>query len=357
MLDRNEPATLAELSDEHGNGHPPAADGTGIARASRFIRSLEWSRHRRVELLGLPLDALTEAEAIERIMDALAAGRGGWVITPNVDHLRQFRESPDIAALFEAADLVVADGMPLIWASRLAGTPLPARVPGSDLVWSLSAEAALRQRSVFLLGGAPGVGERASAALRSNYPRLRIAGVHSPPYGFEDDPAELDSIRVALRDSKPDLVYVALGFPRQEALIRSLRTELPSTWFIGVGISLSFLAGDVRRAPDWLQRIGLEWAHRLSVEPWRLARRYLIHDLPVAVRLAGHSLMARARGGLRTRPVAFARPRPGSTRVRFTHGALERRRAAELASLIPPQLEQAGQPTTEPATSASRVSG
>src|SRR3954447_20431472 len=291
----------------------------------------------RVELVGMPLDPVTEAEAIGHITESLAAGRGGWVITPNLDQLRKFGRTPDVKELFDAADLVVADGMPLKWGSRLAGTPLPARVAGSDLVWSLTAEAAIHDRSVFLIGGSPGAGKRAAAVMRANYPRLRIAGVEVPPYGFEDDPAKVDAIRSALDRAQPDIVYVALGFPRQERLIKELRAVLPNAWFIGVGISFSFLAGDVARAPDWLQRIGLEWVHRLAAEPRRLARRYLADDLPFAARLLAHTLRARARGGLLTRPALYVRTASASGRVTFTHGAIERRRAADVESLTLPE--------------------
>jgi N-acetylglucosaminyldiphosphoundecaprenol N-acetyl-beta-D-mannosaminyltransferase len=289
--------------------------------------------HGRIELFGVPLDAVSEAEAIAHVLGALDAGRGGWVITSNLDHVRQFARTPELSEIFEEADLVLADGMPLTWASRLAGTPLPARVAGSDLVWSLTAEAAVHGRSIFLLGGAPGTSERAAENMLASYPGLRIAGAYTPPYGFEQDPSELDAIRAQLRDTEPDVVYVALGFPKQERLIRALREELPSVWFVGVGISLSFLAGELPRAPDWMQRIGLEWAHRLAKEPRRLASRYLLHGVPFGARLAVHSMAARTRGGLKSRPAPRRNGAMPMKRVVFTHGAVERRRAADLALL------------------------
>lgn len=296
----------------------------------RWAESPETRSARRTELLGMPLDRVSEPEAIGRVIAALEESRGGWVITPNLECLRQFTLVPDVARMFDEADLVVADGMPLTWAARIAGTPLPARVAGSDLVWSLTAEAAMHDRSIFLLGGAPGVSERAATVMQANYPGLRIAGLHAPPYGFENDPDEMETIRRVLREARPDVVYVALGFPRQERLIERLRGELPEAWFVGVGISFSFLSGDVPRAPDWLQRIGLEWAHRLAKEPRRLARRYLVHDLPFAARLGLHSLRRR----LTRRSPALPPPPTEAHRVVFTHGALERRRAEELAALI-----------------------
>jgi N-acetylglucosaminyldiphosphoundecaprenol N-acetyl-beta-D-mannosaminyltransferase len=289
--------------------------------------------YERISLLGVEIDAVTEADAIAFVLSGLADGRGGFVVTPNLDQLRQLVRRPDLAELYRRADLVVADGMPLVWASRLQGTPLHERVAGSDLVWSLTAEAALRGRSVFLLGGAPGAGEAAEARLRSLYPGARFAGRVSPPLGFERDEGEIDRIRLALREARPDVVYVALGFPKQERLIAYLREEFPSTWFLGVGYSLSFVGGQTARAPDWMIRLGLEWVHRLAQDPRRLASRYLVHGLPFATRLFAAALATRLRRGGGRRPPA---PGRGPDRVVFTSGALERERARLLDELMGP---------------------
>jgi N-acetylglucosaminyldiphosphoundecaprenol N-acetyl-beta-D-mannosaminyltransferase len=285
----------------------------------------------------MEVDAVTEAEAIGHILGALADGRGGWVATPNLDHLRQFVVSAEVAELYAQADLVVADGMPIVWASRLAGTPLPARAAGSDVIWSLTAEATRRGRSVYFLGGAPGACDKAADVFRRNYPALRVAGTHCPPHGFHARAGGLDEIRDRLRVAEPDIVYVALGFPKQERLIRLLRDEFPTTWFVGVGISFSFVTGEVQRAPDWLQKIGLEWAHRLLMEPRRLARRYLMHDLPFAARLGLYAVLRRVLF-LRKAPAPAREPEPEplpfDRRVVFTHGRFERQRAEALAGLL-----------------------
>ena len=188
----------------------------------------------------------------------------------------------------------MADGLPIVWASRLAGTPLPERVPGSDFVLTLPAAAARTGVPVFLLGGNPGVAEEAAAQLEARHPGIRVR-FHCPPFGFEDDPDELARIREALLRERPGLVLVGLGFPKQERVIRLLRRDLPETWFAGVGISLSFLAGDQPRAPLVLQRLGLEWIHRLCHEPRRLFRRYLVQGLPFALRLFTWAMTRRLR--------------------------------------------------------------
>lgn len=239
----------------------------------------------RITLLGVPIDSVTPAQAIDRIMAGLAAGRGGWVVTPNLEILRRLTTEPALATLVAPADLRLADGMPLIWASRLAGRPLPERVAGSNLISSLSAAAADHGRSIFLLGGSPGAADQAADVLRRRHPSLRIAGCLCPPMGFERDPAQIDHIRQTIASCSPDIIFVALGAPKQEQLIAQLAPHLPHAWWLGVGISFSFLAGHVRRAPLWMQKLGLEWLHRLAQEPGRLARRYLVDGLPLALAL------------------------------------------------------------------------
>jgi N-acetylglucosaminyldiphosphoundecaprenol N-acetyl-beta-D-mannosaminyltransferase len=231
---------------------------------------------------GVDFDALDEPQAINRIIDELAAGRGGFVITPNVDILRQLRR-PEHRDLAQAADLVLADGMPVVWASRLLRRPLPARVAGSSLIFTLSRAAAAADVPIYLLGGVVGAAERAAARLSSD--GVRVAGWVCPPFGFERDPLQLEIITHALADARPGIVYVGLGFPKQERLIMAFREAFPEVWFIGCGGSIAFAAGDIDRAPSGLQRIGLEWVHRLVMEPKRLARRYLIDDVPYAIAL------------------------------------------------------------------------
>jgi N-acetylglucosaminyldiphosphoundecaprenol N-acetyl-beta-D-mannosaminyltransferase len=241
---------------------------------------------------GVSFDALDEAGVIARVVSELDAGRGGWIITPNVDILRQIRR-PQFGGLLRDADLVLADGMPVVWASRLLGKSLPARVAGSSLIFTLSDAAAAAGYRIFLLGGLEGTAERAAARLESD--GARVAGWHCPPFGFEHDQGQLAAISAALGEAAPDVVYVGLGFPKQENLIESLRKEFPATWFVGCGGSIAFAAGDVDRAPTKMQKIGLEWLHRLAMEPRRLGKRYLVDDIPYTVGLLARSAIGRRR--------------------------------------------------------------
>jgi N-acetylglucosaminyldiphosphoundecaprenol N-acetyl-beta-D-mannosaminyltransferase len=247
----------------------------------------------RIILHGVTIHAITEQNCIDYLLNRSVAGHGGVVVTPNVDHLRRARRDLHFAAVLAEADLVVADGMPLVWASRLQGTPLPQRVAGSDLISSLSAAAARQNRSIFLLGGDTGTAKSASDILHDRYPQLKIAGSFCPPRGFEKDPAELQKVLNVLRDASPDIVYVGLGSPKQEQVIDRIRHTLPRAWWLGVGVSFSFLCGDVRRAPMWMRKYGLEWVHRLAQEPKRLFKRYIVVGMPFA---ASMLIGAAARG-------------------------------------------------------------
>jgi N-acetylglucosaminyldiphosphoundecaprenol N-acetyl-beta-D-mannosaminyltransferase len=258
---------------------------------------------KRVALRGVEFDCVVEADVVRYVLAELDAGRGGRISTPNVDILRRTTSDAEARHHVSSATVVVADGAPLIWASRLAGRPLPARVPGSDLIWNLSAALGKTGRSVYLLGGEPGTAEVAAAVLNNRFPTLVVSGFDSPPFGFDADPAALDEVCQRATEAKPDLVFVGLGFPKQERLIEQLRATLPSAWFMGCGAAIGFVAGVRQRAPGWMQRAGLEWLHRLISEPRRLVRRYLLHDLPFAVRLLMTSALDRTRRPTEPLPV------------------------------------------------------
>jgi len=283
---------IASPPSAEGEGYAP---GAGVSPESRVLPCV-WLR-------GVRLHAVTEQQTIEHILRGLAEGRGGVVMTPNLDHMRRCIRDLSFSAMLDEAELVIADGMPLVWASRLQGTPLPQRVAGSDLILSLSGAASKQNRSVFLLGGLPHSAETAAGVLRGRFPELKVMGHHCPPVGFENDHAEMALIISKLAAARPDIVYVALGSPKQERVIAMLRRLLPGAWWLGVGMSFSFLAGDIRRAPRWMQRMGLEWVHRLGQEPRRLFKRYVLLGIPFAVALLMESVWRRTMGGAVRKPV------------------------------------------------------
>lgn len=242
-------------------------------------------RSRRIRLADIDFDQLTEEQTVEHIIAASRGRQGGWLVNPNMDVCRLARQDPALRGLVKRASLVIPDGMPLIWAARLRGHPHLERVAGGSLIFSLSQAAAQHGRSIYLLGGAPEVPYRAAVKLRRRYPGLTVFGADSPPFGFDADQAMVETVRSRLAAAAPDIVYVGLGFPKQERLITALAPHFPEAWFVSSGAAISYAAGTLRRAPRWMRQMGLAWLFRLLNEPQRLYRRYLVHDLPFAVKL------------------------------------------------------------------------
>ena len=226
-----------------------------------------------VSILGVPFDHVTVAGALARIDAMIATRRPHYVVTANVDFLVQAHRDIELRRILVEADLVLCDGTPLVWASRWLGNALPERVAGADLAPSLIANAARRGHRIFLLGAAPGVAAEAAARMQAAYPALNIVGHYAPPFAalLEMDHAE---IARRIRAAKPDLLLVSFGCPKQEKWIAMHYQALGVPVSIGVGATIDFLAGRIRRAPDWMRRTGTEWIFRLLLEPRRLYRRY-----------------------------------------------------------------------------------
>ncbi len=246
-----------------------------------------------VSLMGLRLACVDRHALLDHVFSSMQAGKGGWLVTANLDFLRRYVRDPAVRELYDAAEIRVADGMPLVWACRLQGRPLPERVPGSSLVWLLAERAAREGRSLYLLGGTPGANEGARKILAQKYPDLKPCGGSSPVVGSPPSAGDIATILAELAGQRPDILLVGLGSPKQEQVIHALREHLPTTWMIGVGGSFSFIAGEVKRAPVWMRKSGIEWIHRLLQDPRRLAKRYLLEDLPFALRLFPNALLTR----------------------------------------------------------------
>jgi N-acetylglucosaminyldiphosphoundecaprenol N-acetyl-beta-D-mannosaminyltransferase len=275
----------------------------------------------RVSLFGIELDAVGMSEAVAILVDWIRNARGPcrYVVTPNVDHVVILQEHAGLRAAYADASLVVADGWPIVAASRFLGRPLPERVAGSDLVPRLldavGGPFELRDRQsagedaqpdallelersldevprpdpraplkVFLLGAAPGVALRAAERIEARWPAIEVVGCDSPPPGFERREDLNDAILARIAGAEPDLLIVGLGAPKQELWVHAHRARLRARVAICAGATIDFLAGHRRRAPIWMRRWGLEWLHRMLAEPRRLARRYL-RDAAVFPRL------------------------------------------------------------------------
>jgi N-acetylglucosaminyldiphosphoundecaprenol N-acetyl-beta-D-mannosaminyltransferase len=231
----------------------------------------------RVRIGELWMDALTFAEALDEIAALVAAGRGGSVLTPNVDHIVTAESHAGLREAYRRASLSLVDGMPVLWAARLLGTPLPEKVSGSDLVMPLMRRAAAEGWRVYLVGGAPGVAAEAAEKLRRQC-GVNVVGHDAPMVRADGSSQDEASLVRRIERARPHLVLVALGAPKQEMWIERMRATLGAAVAVGVGASLDFVVGRVKRAPVWMSRVGLEWLYRLASEPRRLWRRYLLRD-------------------------------------------------------------------------------
>ncbi len=245
----------------------------------------------RIGILGIGFDAVTSAQAVERIVAIAAEGGPHHVITANVEMVILARRTPDVRDILAQAALVVADGVGVVWGSRQLGTPLPARVPGIDLAGRICEEASRLGWGVYLVGGAPGVAAAAATRLCERYPTLRIAGSASGYFAPADEPGVIERIR----EARPTVVLAGLGSPRQERWLARHLGTLGVPVVMGVGGSFDVWAGRARRAPRIWQTLGLEWCYRLVRTPRRFGRQLAIpHFMAVIFAVQFRSAVRRA---------------------------------------------------------------
>ena len=232
----------------------------------------------KASLFGISIDALDMQGAVGVLERWVHHGRKDckYVVTPNVEHVVKLSRDEAFLDAYRHADLVVADGKPIVFAARLLGMPLPGTVPGSDLVPALFEhfEKTAQPLRVFLLGAGDGVGVRAARKIEDQWPHVEVVGVMSPAVGFEHRVLECDEICDRIILSTPDVLVLGLGAPKQELWIRRFQERLPVAAALCVGATIDFLAGEKSRAPKIFRTLGLEWMHRMLSEPRRLLRRY-----------------------------------------------------------------------------------
>jgi N-acetylglucosaminyldiphosphoundecaprenol N-acetyl-beta-D-mannosaminyltransferase len=232
---------------------------------------------RRVRILDMPFDNISRAEAAAIVEQFAQGDRARMVCTPNADHVMLIRRDAVFRRIIERADLVVSDGMAVVYASRLLGTRLRENVGGRLLMLAIAARCAARGLRVFLVGGRTAAdAERAGRRLVDQFPGLSLAGTYTPPFMADFEGAEGERMLAAVNVASPDVLFVCLGTPKQEKWIAQNLARLHVRVSMGVGAALDLLAGRIPEVPGWMTRVGLEWLFRLAHEPRRLGRRYLI---------------------------------------------------------------------------------
>ena len=237
-------------------------------------------------LLNTYVNNLSMSETIDEIEKMIACEKKSYIVAINVDVVMKIEHDSYLKKITDNADMVLVDGKPLIWVSKIYKNPVKAKISGSDLVPLLCAEAAHKGYSLFIIGGKEGIAKKAKIRLEEQYPTINVVGTYAPPFGFEDDPNELDKINNMISEKKPDLLIACFGCPKQEKWIYENYQKYDAKVSICAGATVDFLAGNVNRAPKWMSEHGLEWFYRFLQEPKRMFKRYFIDDIKI-IKLIG----------------------------------------------------------------------
>lgn len=228
----------------------------------------------RIKFLNTYIDSLTMQEAVDEAEKLIQEPGSSYIVTPNLDHIVMLDTDKEFDEIYSNADLILADGMPLIWISKLLKKPIKEKISGSDFFPHMCNMCAEKGYSIFILGAAEGVADKAAKNLFDRYKGLKIAGTYSPPFGFEKDEKELDKISRIIKATSPDVLAVSLGSPKGEKFLYKHLAEYGVSLGISIGATIDFEAGNVKRAPKWMSDIGLEWLFRITQDPKRLIKRY-----------------------------------------------------------------------------------
>ena len=233
------------------------------------------------ELLNTYINNMTMSETIAEIEKMIVSDKKSYVVAINVDVVMKIENDLYLKKIVDNADMVLVDGKPLVWISKMYDRPLKAKISGSDLVPRLCEKAAQKKYSIFIRGGKDGIASQAKKRLEEVFPDIQIVGTYAPPMGFERDEAELNKINSMISEKKPDLLFACLGCPKQEKWIYENISKYDAKVSICAGATVDFLAGNIKRAPVWMSEHGLEWFYRFLQEPKRLFRRYFVDDIKI----------------------------------------------------------------------------
>lgn len=235
----------------------------------------------RIKFMNTEVDNLTMQEALGAIEQLIQQNKNAYVVTPNVDHIVQLEQDQELVEVYKNADLILTDGKPLIWISKWYKKPIKEKISGSDLFPLLCKMAAQKGYKMYFLGAGQGVALEAARRLKKRYEGLQVVGTYSPPMGFEKDKKEIEKIVAMIHQAQPHILIVGLGCPKQEKFMLKYKDVLGVPISLGLGASLDFEAGNVKRAPRWMCNCGLEWFYRLCKEPKRMFKRYIVNDLKI----------------------------------------------------------------------------
>lgn len=228
----------------------------------------------RIKFLNTYIDSLTMQEAVDEAEKLIEKPGYSYIVTPNLDHIVMLETDKEFAEVYSKADLILADGKPLIWISKLLKKDIKEKISGSDFFPCLCKKCAEKGHTIFILGAAEGVADKAAQNLCNKFHGLKITGTYSPPFGFENDEKELEKINEIVKGASPNVLAVSLGSPKGEKFLYRHLAEYGVSLGISIGATIDFEAGKVKRAPKWMSDMGFEWLFRITQDPKRLIKRY-----------------------------------------------------------------------------------
>lgn len=237
--------------------------------------------NKKESFLNTYVNNIDMSEAIQSILFFIEKQKKAYVVPINVDVVIKMEKDDYLRRISNEADLTLIDGQPLIWISKLYKRPIKEKISGSDLIPCLCKVASEKNLSVFIIGGKPGVAEKAKHNLEKTYRGIRIVGVYSPMIGFENDINEINNINELITKKSPDILIACFGCPKQEKWIYENYKKYDAIVSICAGATVDFLAGNIKRAPKWVSSIGFEWLFRFFKEPRRLFKRYFVDDMKI----------------------------------------------------------------------------
>lgn len=235
----------------------------------------------KIPFMGIYIDNLDADEIVEHIFLCVKRKKPVQVVGVNVDQIVTINKNETSKKIFREAELVFIDGKPIKLMCSILGKTVKRRITGPDLMEYICKKGAKYKLKIFLLGAGPGVAKRCGEILEEKYPGIVVTGSYSPPFGFQNDIEELDKINLMLKQSNSDLLFVGMGSPKQDIFIYENKDKYDIPVSFSMGAALDFIAGNVRRAPRWMINCGLEWLHRISQNPKRLWKRYLVTDMAI----------------------------------------------------------------------------
>lgn len=236
---------------------------------------------KKQHLLNTYVNNVDMKETLEAIDNMIVSDKKNYIVAINVDVVMKIEKDSHLKKITDSADMVLVDGKPLIWISKLQKRPVKAKISGSDLVPLLCEHASKKEYSIFIIGGKEGIAEKARYNLEKQYANINIVGTYAPPFGFEKDMDEITAINQMITEAHPDILIACFGCPKQEKWIYENYLHYEAKVSICAGATVDFLAGNVNRAPKWMSEHGLEWFYRFLQEPKRMFRRYFIDDVRI----------------------------------------------------------------------------